>query len=248
MCCCCCHRLVSALASLQHTTGASTAPSAPAPLVKSNTGKTGGGGGEGAATERQRPVSMSLGPGGAQVPKGGAPAATTAGYTNLSRGAIAAPRVLGAALKIYGDYLKQVISGVEPSFSLLSLPSELVSAFNEVDSFICNAHFPVHAVSPVVSSLVNAVRIENKAYDAVAGAVLINPLREPFHRDALQEVYELYNAMEFIMKREAAAAMTAAGSGAAAPGNTLSTRVPFGPAGIKSYVRPPADLFHCTTI
>jgi hypothetical protein len=201
-------------------------PAAPAPLVKSTAAKTG----------NERPVSMKLDPNA----KSAAPAGATAGFTNLNRGAIAPARILGAALKIYGDYLKQVIVGVDMSFSLLSLPSELTSAFNEVDSYISAAHFPVQAVSSTVSTLTNPMRLDNRAYDAVAGNILVNPLREPFHRDALQEVYELYNAMEFIMKREAAAVLAAAAAAsgvAGAAGTTLSTRVPFGPMGGKNNVR-----------
>ena len=123
---------------------------------------------------------------------------------NLNRGAIAPARILGAALKIYADYLRQVISGVDHTFSTLSLPSELNSAFNEVDSYIAQAHYPIASVAPVVISLTSGLRYDNKTYDAIANSILVNPLREPFHRDALQEVYDLYNAMEFIMKREAA--------------------------------------------
>jgi hypothetical protein len=201
-------------------------PTAPAPLVKSTAAKTG----------NERPVSMKLDPNA----KSAAPAGTSAGFTNLNRGAIAPARILGAALKIYGDYLKQVIVGVDMSFSLLTLPSELISAFNEVDSYISAAHFPVQAVSSTVSTLTNPMRLDNRAYDAVAGNILVNPLREPFHRDALQEVYELYNAMEFIMKREAAAVLAAAAAAsgvAGGAGTTLSTRVPFGPMGGKNNVR-----------
>lgn len=207
---------------------ASGSSSTPAPLVKTSGHKNG-----------ERPVSMALSAGGTPAGKGatGAGAGGVGGaFTNYNRGAIAPARILGAALRIYGDHMKQVITGVEMSFSILTLPSELISAFNEVDSFISNAQFPVHAVSSTVISLANGTRVDNKTYDAVASSVLVNPLREPFHRDALQEVYELYNAMEFIMKKEAAAALQSAATAASAAGagpsvGTFNTRVPFGPGG-----------------
>ncbi len=133
-----------------------------------------------------------------------------------------------------------MISGVETSFSTLTLPSELNSAFNEVDSYVSGLHYPITSVAPVVMSLTSALRYDNKMYDAIASSILVNPLREPFHRDALQEVYDLYNAMEFIMKREAAVVasnllMSSGGNNATAVGvngiagaNVGATRVPFG--------------------
>jgi len=132
-----------------------------------------------------------------------------------------------------------VISGVETSFSTLTLPSELNSAFNEVDSYVSGLHYPITSVAPVVMSLTSALRYDNKMYDAIASSILVNPLREPFHRDALQEVYDLYNAMEFIMKREAAVVasnllvnsgntITAVGVNGIAGANAGATRVPFG--------------------
>ena len=211
-------RLVSALSSLN--VSSSSQGSAPAPMLKhfshisTNTGSTGNAGGKTAAA--------------ATTSAGG-------GFTNLNRGAISPTRILGAALKIYAGYVKQVISGVEASFSTLSLPSELIAAFNEVDAFIAHAVHPVRTVSPIVISLTSSHKIENKSFDAVAGSILVNPLREPFHRDALQEVYELYNAMEFIIRKESAslqaAAVTAgqaAAVSAAGAGTFHHTRVPFG--------------------
>lgn len=132
-----------------------------------------------------------------------------------------------------------MISGVETSFSTLTLPSELNSAFNEVDSYVSGLHYPITSVAPVVMSLTSALRYDNKMYDAIASSILVNPLREPFHRDALQEVYDLYNAMEFIMKREAAvvasnllvssgANASAVGTNGIAGANAGATRVPFG--------------------
>lgn len=196
--------------------------SAPAPLLKSTTMK---------ASTAASAAAASGTPGG--KPPAGAPR-EGAGYVNLNRGAIAPSRILGATLKIYGDYMKQIISGVDVSFSTLTLPSELNSAFNEVDSFIAAAHYPVTTVSGSVGTLINGIKVENKAYDAVANTILASPLREPFHRDALQEVYDLYNAMEFIMKKEAAAVQSAAtaasasASGAVGGTNFHHTRVPFG--------------------
>ena len=168
------------------------------------------------------------------------------GYTNLNRGAIAPTRILGAALKVYSDYVKQVISGVEKSFSTMQLPSELNSAFGEVDTFISNAHYPVHSVTPLVITLSNAMKVENKTYDVVASTVLHNPLREPFHRDALQEVFELYNAMEFIIKREATAQSAFSNANALAPSNFMSTRVPFGgtTGAVKNHVSNIVYLFY----
>ena len=128
---------------------------------------------------------------------------------------------------------------METSFSTLTLPSELNSAFNEVDSYVSALHYPITSVAPVVMSLTSAIRYDNKMYDAIASSILVNPLREPFHRDALQEVYDLYNAMEFIMKREAAVVAsnllasnnntsTAAGANGIAGANAGASRVPFG--------------------
>jgi hypothetical protein len=178
---------------------------------------------------------MSSGGAGGTPAGKGTTAGGAGGYTNLNRGAISPARILGAALKIYGDYLKQIISGVDMSFSILNLPSELNAAFNEVDSFISSAHFPVHTVTPLVINLTNPTKVENKTFDAVASNILVNPLREPFHRDALQEVYDLYNAMEFIMKKEAAALQSATGGGGATS-NFHNTRVPFGAPSAKNYV------------
>lgn len=216
-------RLASTLASMITTAGGSS--NTPAPLLKS-TGK---------ANSTGTGVPMTS---GSSTGKSGS-SGSNAGYTNLNRGAIAPTRILGAALKLYSDYVKQVISGVEKSFSILNLPSELNSAFGEVDTFISNAHYPVHSVTPLVITLSNAMKVENKTYDVVASTVLHNPLREPFHRDALQEVFELYNAMEFIIKREATAQSVSSYANTAAPSNFMSTRVPFGAGptgGVKNHV------------
>lgn len=216
------------------TTTAGT--SAPAPMLKSATTKpstAASAATAGITTPGGKPPLQSSGGGGGN---------NNTGYVNLNRGAIAPSRILGSALKIYGDYMKQVINGVEMSFSTLTLPSELNSAFIEVDSFISAAHYPVTAVTAVVNTLSNGLKYENKAYDAVANTVLSSPLREPFHRDALQEVYDLYNAMEFIMKKEAAAVQSAASAaaasaqGAGAVTNFHHTRVPFGPNAGKNNV------------
>lgn len=215
------YRLVSTLSNMNVTTTAGTGT--PAPLLKSTTMKV----------STAASAAAASGTPGGKPPLGPSSAGPNAGYVNLNRGAIAPSRILGAVLKIYGDYMKQIISGVEMSFSTLTLPSELNSAFTEVDSFIAAAHYPVTAVTAIVNTLANGLKYENKAYDAVAGTILASPLREPFHRDALQEVYDLYNAMEFIMKKEAAAVQSAASAasalgGAGAGANFHHTRVPFG--------------------
>ena len=213
----------------------------PAPLVKSGGGGTGGGG-----VGKSSGSSSASAAGGA----GGGAGGGGGGYANLNRGAIAPARILGAVLKIYSDYLKQVVSGVDSSFSTLTLPSELNSAFNEVDSFIASSSLPVPSVTPAVITLTGALKYENKTYDVIAATILGSALREPFHRDALQEVYDLYNAMEFIMKKElaavlaaqqtalAAAAGTSGGAGGGVGGGTAGfhiSRVPFG-SGAKNNV------------
>jgi len=216
----CMFRLVSTLANASTGSSASHAPP-PVALLRNTSSK---------------PTAASASQAaGALAAKSPGPAA----YVNLNRGAIAPSRILGAALKVYSDHVKQVISGVETSFSTLTLPSELNSAFNEVDSYVSALHYPITSVAPVVMSLTSAIRYDNKMYDAIASSILVNPLREPFHRDALQEVYDLYNAMEFIMKREAAVVAsnllasnnntsTAVGANGIAGANAGATRVPFG--------------------
>jgi hypothetical protein len=258
-------RLVTVLSVSKSSTVAPVPSAAPAPTtqlslantlggarMKKSQGYGAGGGGAGGG---------GLGPGGSGGGPGGRDGTGAGGYTNLNRGAIAPARILGAALKIVGDYLKQAVSGVEPTFSTLTLPSELVAAFNEIDSYITSdSPFPVTSVSTSVITLTNGIKYDNKTYDSIASTILVNPLREPFHRDALQEVYELYNAMEGLMKREqeiaqkaaAAAASAAASAASAAMGTILSagaaslltnaaagflqSRVPFGATATKNYV------------
>lgn len=154
-------------------------------------------------------------------------AAAGSNYTNLNRGATAPARILGSILKVYTESLKQAIGGIGPQFSTLTLPSELLTVFTELDNFIhtASASFSSSAwsLSPLIASLSNNngcsgaaasnVRFESKSYDAlVANNVLNGPLHEPFYRDCLHEVYELYDIMEITMKRETVT-MTAAAEG-----------------------------------
>ena len=122
-------------------------------------------------------------------------------FVTVNRGATSPARLLGVVMRLFGECLKDVVQGLGSGFNALTLPSELLTAFAELESFSSVLDSPgsvsasaVSAISQTVSvlSCSNSLRYDsgNKAYEALAATpVLSGQLRHPFHRDALLEVF-----------------------------------------------------------
>lgn len=130
------------------------------------------------------------------------------GYLHMHHRGVTAPaRILGEVLKVHSDFIKQAIAGIENSFTALELQAELVTAFNELDNFLSSATLSstVPSVSTSVSILnQSGLYYDNKIFNVLVSTLLFQPLREPFHRDSLQEVFDLYDGMEYLFTQEIA--------------------------------------------
>ena len=141
------------------------------------------------------------------------------GYVNLNRGVVSPSKILGAIMKIHSDLIRQAIVGIEMNFTNNPIPSEITTSLNELDAFINsinnNYHSAIINIQPTNTTIINTnanniistyhqhgLHYDDKIFDVIATDILLNPLREPFRHDALQEVFDLYDNIEYLFQQE----------------------------------------------
>jgi len=144
------------------------------------------------------------------------------GYVNLNRGVVSPSKILGAIMKIHSDLIRQAIVGIEMNFTNNPLPSEITTSLNELDAFINSINNNYHSTINIniqstntTTTLINTntnnivstyhqhgIHYDDKIFDVIAIDILLNPLREPFRHDALQEVFDLYDNIEYLFQQE----------------------------------------------
>ena len=147
-------------------------------------------------------------------------------------------KLLGSALKLYTDFLRQVIHGINAPFQAFLVSSDLVSAFGELDlkQFSNNPNAAL-----LYSTTSNAhIFLDPGLFDTLmSSSAFTSTLRDPYHRTILREIYDLYDGMESILTSDVALnayharaqgekSAGAAASGAIAGGVGASSNVPFG--------------------
>eukprot|EP01034_Spumella_vulgaris_P022488 gene22488-28616_t len=143
----------------------------------------------------------------------GGPSAAPAGTNNFfnQRTSQRPPviKLLGSALKLYSEFIRQTVHGISVSFQSFPLPAELVTAFSELD---VNSSFNNSAGGSGVTSAVSALAslqalitpsasltspVDAKTFETlISASVFTEGLKEPFRRTILREIYDLYDGIE----------------------------------------------------
>lgn len=145
-------------------------------------------------------------------------------------------KLLGSALKLYTDFLRNVIHGIGVPFQSFLMSSDLVSAFGELDLKAVTNNPNAVLMYSTTSNAHNY--LDPGLFDVLMSSqALTSTLRDPYHRTVLREIYELYDGMESILTSDVAvnahhARMhvdkNAGGSGAATVNVGATSNVPFG--------------------
>lgn len=138
---------------------------------------------------------------------------TSTFFNNRSRPPLV--KLLGSALRLYTDFARHAVHGINGSFQMFSISPELSAAFAELEQ---QSKPPISAAGqagppPTLSIPVGpglhpptSSTLDAKVFEALSapGSVFAAPLREPFRREVLREVYELFDALETSMNSDAA--------------------------------------------
>jgi hypothetical protein len=135
-------------------------------------------------------------------------------FNNRSRPPLV--KILGSALRLYTDFARHAIHGINGSFQTFSISPELTAAFAELEQQqqpkpaavgTSQSGAPIALSVPLAHGLhaPASSTLDTKVFEALSapGSVFATPLREPFRREVLRDVYELFDAMETSMNSDA---------------------------------------------
>ncbi len=144
-------------------------------------------------------------------------------------------KLLGGAMRLYSDFIKHVVRGVNGPFQAFAVSPELMTAFGELDAK------QIRSAAAASSQNLNAVAaaphpldpnlnapVDAKQFEVLSSSVFASALQNPFHAAILREIYVLYAAVEETMNSSVAVTAILAAHKAAAPtALTAASTSPF---------------------